>query len=350
MRVLVTGHRGYIGSVMTRLLAAAGHEVVGLDVDLYAACSFAGDPPAVPDVAVDVRDATAAALEGVEAVVHLAALSNDPLGELDADLTHDINHRASLRLARLARGAGVSRFVFASSCSVYGASSRRGSAGRLTEASPRAPITAYAVSKARVEDGLRGLAYHGFSPTILRNATAYGVSPRLRLDIVLNDLVAQAVTTGVIRLRSAGLAWRPMVHVEDICQAVARVLEAPRELIHGEVFNVGATSENHRVIDMAEAVRRAVPGTTLEVAAGAPADARDYDVDCEKIRRVLPFEPRWTLARGAEELAHAYRAAGLEARDLPRYTRLAEIRRRLAAGELTPDLRAARGDAALRAA
>lgn len=336
MRVLVTGHKGYIGCIMTRVLARAGHEVAGLDADLYRACTLGPALFDVPWREDDLRDVGPEALAGVDAVVHLAALSNDPLSELDAELTHEINHRASLRLARLARDAGVRRFVFASSCSVYGA----GGDGVLTERSPRRPLTAYGVSKARVEDGLADLADDRFSPTSLRNATAFGASPRLRLDVVLNDLVAQAVTTGVVRLRSDGRAWRPMVHIEDIARAALAVLEAPRALVHGQVFNVGSSRENHRIIDMAERVRDRLPGVALQVAAGAATDARDYHVDCEELVRRLPAAaPRWTLEAGIDELARTYRALGLTEADAPRYVRLAEIRRRQRAGELGPDLR-----------
>jgi nucleoside-diphosphate-sugar epimerase len=336
MRVLVTGHRGYIGCVMTQVLGRAGHEVVGLDSDLYRACTFGPALPDVQSLEEDLRDAPLHLLSSIDAVVHLAALSNDPLGELDPNLTHDINHRASIRLASMAREAGVQRFVFASSCSVYGSSNDE----ILTEHSARAPLTPYALSKALVEDGLIALADESFSPTIMRNATAYGVSPRLRLDIVLNDLVAQAVATGTIRLNSKGLAWRPMVHVQDICQAVQVALDAPREVVHGQVFNVGSTRENYRVIDMVERIRQALPVANLEIKDGATADARDYYVGCDWIQRRLPaFKPRWTLARGIDELVQAYRALDLGTGSFSRYFRLAEIRRRLASGEMGRDLR-----------
>jgi nucleoside-diphosphate-sugar epimerase len=347
MQVLITSHTGYIGSVLSRVLARAGHQVSGLDADLYRACAFGPAPAAIPGVEADLRDLRPEALEGFEAIVHLAALSNDPLSALDPRLTHEINHRASMRLAGLARRAGVARFVFASSCSVYGSAGD----GLLTERSARAPLTAYALTKALVEDGLHALASPTFSPTILRNATAYGASPRLRLDIVLNDLVAQAVTTGRIELRSTGLAWRPMVHVDDISEAARCVLKAPRDAVHDEVFNVGATSENYRVVDMVARILEQLPLTRVAIAAGAASDARDYHVSCDAIRtRVPAFEPRWTLAKGIGELIDAYRDAGLRTTDFGRYLRLPEIRRRQALGELGADLRGAGPGAASRAA
>jgi nucleoside-diphosphate-sugar epimerase len=337
MRVLVTGHRGYIGAVLTRLLVQAGHEVHGLDAELFAACDFSPTLLEVPVVAGDLRDVGLGQLAGFDAVVHLAALSDDPLADLDPRLTLDINHRASVRLAGLARAAGVPRLLFASSCAVYGAG---GGAAQLDEEAERNPLTTYARSKALVEDRLRALADDAFSPTILRLATVYGVSPRLRLDLALNDLVAQAITTRTIHLRTDGRAWRPLVHVQDAAQAFRAALEAPRERVHGQVINVGSTADNLRIIDLAERVVTAIPGTRLEVATGARPDARDHHVSCERILELLPgWAPRWTVTSGIEELALAFRARGLQAGDFRRYGRLPEIRRRLAAGTLTSDLR-----------
>src|ERR1700722_14206510 len=247
MRVLLTGHKGYIGLILAPILQAAGHDVVGLDTDLYAGCDFRGGPVLFPEVIKDVRDITSTDLVGFDAIVHPAALSNDPLGDLDAALTYEINHKASVRLAQLAKEAGASRFVFFSSCSVYG------SAGDafLDESSPLNPVTAYAESKLLVEQEPARIANDDFSPTYLRPATAYGVSPRLRLDVVLNDLVAAALTTGKVHIKSDGTPWRPITHIRDITGAVVNVLGAPRDVIHNATFNVGRTDENYRISQLA---------------------------------------------------------------------------------------------------
>ena len=338
MRVLVTGHLGYIGAILVPMATAAGHSVVGLDSDLYAGCDFGEPPPRVAAVGRDVRDVTAEHLAGIEGIIHLAALSNDPLGDLDPALTEAINTTASLRLARLARDAGVRRFVFASSCSNYGAAGD----DLVDENGTLNPLTPYAVSKVRVEEGLAALAAGDFSPVFMRNATAYGVSPRLRCDIVLNDLVGSAHTTGRILVRSDGTPWRPLVHVADIAQAALAALTAPRDIVHGQAFNVGRTEENFRVRDIAEIVREAVPSARVEYAAGAGPDTRSYRVSFEKIRRALPaFQPAWTVRAGARELADAYRTRGFSPADHDgsRYRRVGRIRAGLASGRLDSTLR-----------
>lgn len=339
MRVLVTGHHGYIGSVLMPLLVAAGHEPVGLDTDLYAECLLGAAPEEPwPSLRRDVREVEAADLEGFDAVVHLAALSNDPLGDLDPQLTYAINLDGSIRLARLAREVGVPRFLFASSCSNYGAAGD----ALLDENAELRPITPYAISKVRFEAALGELAAPGFSPVALRNATAYGVSPRLRVDIVLNNLVAWAITTGKIVLQSDGTPWRPIVHVEDIARTFVHLLGVPREVWHGQAYNVGRTSENYRIRELAEFVAEAVPGCELTFAEGCGPDPRNYRVSCDRLERAFPgLELRWTAREGARQLAEAYRAAGLtrERFEGPTYKRLGQIQRLLAAGRLGPDLR-----------
>lgn len=335
MRVLVTGLSGYIGSVLLPFLQSAGHTVTGFDAGLYAQCGFGQTPPPRPNRR-DVRDVEPTDLENIDAVVHLAALSNDPLGDLDASLTYQINHGAAVRLAEAAKTAGVERFIFASSCSLYGASGK----GLIDETVPFAPVTPYGKSKAMVEDDLNGLADDDFSPVSLRNATVYGVSPGLRLDIVVNNLTAWAIATGQIVLLSDGTPWRPQVHVEDACRALLAVLEAPRAIVHNQAFNVGKTEENYQVRELAAMVSEAVPGSRLSIADDAGPDPRSYRVDFSKLPSLVPaFKPEWDVPRGIRQLAEAFTEARLAEADFPRYTRLKEVRRLLESGQLSPELR-----------
>ncbi|PYM94883.1 MAG: NAD-dependent dehydratase [Candidatus Rokuibacteriota bacterium] len=339
MKVLVTGHTGYIGAVLVPMLRTAGHEVVGLDTEFFAGCDFSDGLAEVPTLRADLREIGVEALAGFDAVLHLAALSNDPLGDLNPDCTYDINHRASVRLARLAKEAGVGRFLFSSSCSLYGVAAGD---GLLAEDAAFNPVTAYGTSKVRVEQDVSPLADETFSPTFLRNATAYGVSPRLRGDLVVNNLVAFAYTTGEVLIASDGTPWRPLVHIEDISRAFLAVLQAPRELVHNQSFNVGRTAENYQIRDVADMVKDVVPGSRIRYAEGGGPDPRCYRVNCDKIARTLPeFRPQWTVRRGVEQLYGAFKEHGLTIDEFQstKYLRLKQIKKLQAEQRIDETLR-----------
>ena len=339
MRVLVAGDRGYIGAVLVPFLRAAGHQVDGLDLGLYEGCDLG--PPA-PGMGLqpprDMRDTEPADLAGYDAVACLAALSNDPLGDLNPGATHSVNLDGTMQLARAAKAAGVGRFLFASSCSLYGAAG----SGAVAEDADLYPVTAYGETKVQAERALSALADDDFSPTYLRNATAYGASPRLRLDIVVNNLTAVAMTTGEVRLQSDGTPWRPLVHIEDISRAFLAMLEAPRELVHNEAFNVGRAVDNVQIRQVAEMVRDAVPGSTVTLAEGAGPDLRNYRVDFAKLDDTFPgLKLRWSVREGIEELAGAYAKYSMTLDDFnsSRYVRLRRIRELLTAGTVDEMLR-----------
>jgi nucleoside-diphosphate-sugar epimerase len=322
---------------MHPMLSAAGHEVVGLDTYLFEECAFGGPRRALPALRMDLRDVTEADLRGFDAVIHLAALSNDPLGNVNADCTYAINHRASVRLAALAKAAGVPRYLYASSCSLYGVAGDT----MLAEDAPFNPVTPYAHSKVLVEREVSAIADDNFSPTFMRNATAYGASPRLRVDVVVNNLVGFAFATGEVLNQSDGTPWRPLVHIEDISRAFLAVLEAPREVIHNQAFNVGISTENYQIRELSEMVRETVSGTHIRYVDGAGPDPRCYRVDCSKIAQVLPnFRPVWTVRKGVEELYAAFKRHGLTREDLSaKFVRLKQIVKLQQEGLLDDDLR-----------
>jgi nucleoside-diphosphate-sugar epimerase len=339
VKILLTGHHGYIGSVTGPLLRATGHEVTGLDTFFYEGCDLRDDPDGVPALRLDLRDADPSALAGHDAVVHLAALSNDPLGDLSPELTKAINFEATVRLARAAKEAGVTRFIFSSSCSMYGASEE----GRaVDESAPLKPLTAYAESKVLSEEALAELADEDFSPVSMRFATAYGVSPRLRVDLVLNNLVGWAFTTGKVKIMSDGTPWRPLIHIEDMSRAILAVLSGERDAVGGQAFNVGRSEENYQVRELAEIVEETVGDCEIEYAGSGDPDPRSYRVDFTRFEDAFPDAGlRWTARDGARELLDAYREIGLTLDEFEgdRFIRLKHLRLLLDRGELDPELR-----------
>lgn len=339
MRVLVTGHKGYVGTILIPILQAKGYEIAGLDIDLYVGHNFVGNIRKVPYLRKDIRDIVPSDLKGFDAVVHLAALSNDPLGNFNPEITYNINFHASVKLAKLAKKVGVQRFLFSSSCSVYGASNGK----MMTEEEKPNPITPYGVSKLLAEDGISKLADSKFSPTFLRFATAYGVSTKIRSDLVLNNIVGWAYITGKVLLKSDGTPWRPIIHVEDFSKAFIAVLNAPRDLVHNQIFNVGTTKENYQMRELAEIVKKTVHGSRIEYAEDAGPDKRNYRADCSKLARTLPeFRPKWNVRCGVKQLYEVFKKSGLTSIkefEGPPYNRIAQIKKLISTGHLDKTLR-----------
>lgn len=343
MRVLVTGNLGYVGVVLTPMLQLKGWDVKGLDSGLFNDCDYGGAPKSVPTLPKDIRNVTANDLEGFDAVVHLAGLSNDPLGDIDPALTDEINHLGTVNLARAAKSAGVKRFLFSSSCSNYGASE----GGWLTETSPLNPVTPYAVSKVKSEEALDHLADSAFTVVSLRSATAYGFSPRIRFDLVVNNLLAWSIATNQVRLKSDGSAWRPLLHIEDMAHAFEVALEAPHEKVHRQAFNVGRNADCMQVRDIADLIAEEVPEAHVSYAPGGVADKRTYKVDCSKILE-LGFVPKWTVRKGIQDLRDRFRTHGVSVDEFEgsRYQRVAHVKHQMATGQFCKKLFMARGIAA----
>ncbi len=343
MKVLVTGNNGYIGTVMVPMLQEAGFEVSGLDSDLFSSCVF-GNPSVtgaisqIPYLRKDIRDVEQSDLEGYDAVVHLCALSNDPLGNLNEKMTYEINHEGSVRLAKLAKAAHVERFVLSSSCSVYGATS----VDIVNEESEPKPVTAYAESKVLAERDISKLADSDFTPVCMRSSTAYGLSPMLRFDLVVNNFIAWSFTKGIVLLKSDGTAWRPFVHIQDISRAFIAVLRAPKDVVHNQIFNVGKNDQNFRIREVAEIAKQTVPNSEIKYVEGAEADQRSYRVEFDKIAAALPeFKPQWTVPLGAKQLYEAYKKVGLLVEEFegPRYRRITHLENSLKSGAVDSTLR-----------
>ena len=338
MKVLVTGHKGFIGTVLVPMLLEKKYDVVGLDSDLYRRCTYGEAPVQIPEIFKDVRDVELGDVKGFDAIMHLAALSNDMLGNINPELTLDINYRASVRLAELAKEAGVSRFLFSASCSMYGAAGDN----FLDETSTFNPVTPYAESNVLSERDIRTLADETFSPIFLRNATAYGVSPRMRFDLVLNNLMAWAYTTGSILMKSDGTPWRPIVHIEDISRAFMTLLEAPRDLVHNQAFNIGLNDENYRIRELAAIVKETIPGCEIEYAEGAGPDKRCYRVDFQKYTAAFSDKPlQWNARKGAQQIYESYQKYGLDKDEYEgvKYKRIAHIMYLMDEGLLDDSLR-----------
>lgn len=337
-QVLVTGHNGYIGSILTRVLTDAGHDVVGVDSFLFEDCTIGTDIPGVQTIRKDVRDLELGDLQDIDAVCHLAGISNDPVGDLNPDLTYEINHRASVRLAELSKQAGAERFLFSSSCSIYGSSP----GGWVDEESEINPVTPYGWSKIKVENDVSPMASGDFSPVFLRNATAYGLSPRLRADLVVNNMVGYAITQGRVFMKSDGTPWRPLVHIEDIARAFLAALEAPRDVVHNQVFNVGSTEENYQIREVASIVEKVVEGASFEMSGTAGPDIRDYRVNCDKLAEAIPsYQTKWTVEAGAIELRDALESYALtEEQFFENLMRIKHIKAQQALGLIDHELRA----------